>query len=151
MSIKNKNDIPYLKFKEFTDSIAGNETDEWFVTIETLRIFYPKKKSNFDRWINEFAIALTAPCIAKMNYKLDLSFKTAAKFIDCENHIKDNDLFDFLKLVLKPKYFWQRINWNKISLADIEYCLTLFLKYQVRLKIDTNGSTTPHYVQTVVQ
>jgi len=151
MSIRSKNDIPYVKFKEFTESIAGQEHDEWFVAIETLRVFYPKKKSNYDKWISEFAKSLVSEVPARMNYKLDLTFKTAGKFIDCENFTKDDEVIEFLKLVLKPKYFWQRINWNKISLADVEYCLTLFQKFQARLKVDTLTSTTHPYTQTVVR
>lgn len=142
MSIKSKNDIPYLKFMEFQKAIVENPNDEWFVAIQVMQRFYPKKKTNIARYISEFENALLSNEPAKMNFKLDLHFDNAGKFIDCETFIEEQEVIEFLKLVIKPKYFWQRINYNKISVADVTAVLALFTKYQAILRVDTNGFTT---------
>lgn len=144
MSIKSKNDIPYVKFMEFQEAIKEHANDEWFVALQVMQRFYPKKKTNIAECIYEFEQALLSKEPAKMNFKLDLQFTNAGKFIDCETFVQEKDIIEFLKLVIKPKYFWQRINFNKISLADVNAVLALFTKYQAILKVDTNGFTTHH-------
>lgn len=142
MSIRSKNDIPYLKFMEFQNAIKDHADDEWFVALNVMQRFYPNKKTNIAKYIKEFDDALKSDKPANMNFKLDLQFTQAGKFIDAETLTQENEIIEFLKLVIKPKYFWQRINYNKISVADVTAVLALFTKYQAILRVDTNGFTT---------
>jgi len=142
MSIKSKNDIPYLKFIEFQKAIEEHAEDEWFVALQVMQRFYPNKKTKIAERLEDFRKALLSTTPAKMNFKLDLQFTNAGKFIDADTLVQENEIIEFLKLVIKPKYRWQRINYNKISLADVTAVLALFTKYQQILKADTSGFTT---------
>ncbi len=142
MSIKSRNDIPYLKFVEFQKAIEGKENDEWYVALEVMNRFYPNKQTNIAECLDEFNKALSINSVAKMNFKLDLHFKKAVEFIDSDTLTQEKEIIAFLKIVIKPKYFWQRINYNKISLADVTAVLMLFTKYQAILKESTNGFST---------
>lgn len=142
MSIKSKNDISFLKFMEFQKAIEEHKDDEWFVALEVMNRFYPNKQTNIAECLDEFNKALSSNVPAKMNFKLDLHFTKAIDFINAETLTQEKEIIEFLKIVVKPKYFWQRINYNKISLADVNAVLMLFTKYQAILKASTNGFTT---------
>ena len=76
-----------------------------------------------------FLQALQTDGKLRMRYKLDLSvLNTAGNFIDSENYAKDEDVKSLLELILKPKYFWQKVDVNKISITEGEHILANFLK-----------------------
>jgi hypothetical protein len=114
---KNKNDIPYFKFLEFSNIIESQS--EQFIIAETRRIFRPVS-------INDFSKALETPAPFRPNFKLDLDFKTAGKFIDADTYFSDQDYMSFFKLVLKRKYFFKNVNFENISLQEAEYILSKF-------------------------
>jgi hypothetical protein len=76
--------------------------------------------------IEGFSKALESKKKPVLRFKVDLNFEKAVKFIDADTLVKDGDVIDFLKLVTKKKYFWQKIDYNKVSLAEVEYVLGLF-------------------------
>ena len=126
---KDKNDIPYFKFAEF-QSIVGDSKDPELISSEVMRLFYPKQVQAEEYLINDLANAVQRECKPKLNFVIDLTFNKAEKFINCENYIRDQELVEFLKLVIKPKNWWQRIDFKKLSVADVEYVCQLFLLAQ---------------------
>jgi hypothetical protein len=45
----------------------------------------------------------------RLLYKIDISFKTAGRFIDLETFIKDQDDDAFVKATIKPRFPWFKI------------------------------------------
>jgi hypothetical protein len=128
MSIKTKSDIPFLKFLEFSEAIQGVENED-FVKQKVIDFFFKGQKKKNEYKVLNFFQALQTDGKLKMRYKLDLSvLNTAGNFIDSENYAKDEDVKSLLELILKPKYFWQKVDVNKISITEGEYILANFLK-----------------------
>jgi hypothetical protein len=119
MKYRSKNDIKYLDFIAFTEAIEGMETDLVYVATNVVKYF---KTTD----IEGFSKALESKKKPVLRFKVDLNFEKAVKFIDADTLVKDGDVIDFLKLVTKKKYFWQKIDYNKVSLAEVEYVLALF-------------------------
>lgn len=117
---KSKGDISYKTFKDFSKAIDGDYTDN-FIEITTVDYFKPSS-------VSDFALALqTEPNKIKMPYKVDLEFKSAGKFIDCDTFLNDDLIMEFLELVVKPKYFFSRkVNLEKLSISQVEYIVGLF-------------------------
>jgi hypothetical protein len=116
---KDKGDISYLTFKNFSEVIELNDADS-FVTAQTVEYFNPDSVANF-------ALALqTEPKTISIPYKIDFEFKTAGKFIDCDTFLKDEMIVEFLELVVKRKYFWQKVKLEKLSIAQVYYIVGLF-------------------------
>jgi hypothetical protein len=128
MSIKTKSDIPFLKFLEFSEAIQGVENED-FVKQKVIDFFFKGQKKKNEYKILNFLQALQTDGKLRMRYKLDLSvLNTAGNFIDSENYAKDEDVKSLLELILKPKYFWQKVDVNKISITEGEHILANFLK-----------------------
>ena len=128
MSIKTKSDIPFLKFLEFSEAIQGVENED-FVKQKVIDFFFKGQKKKNEYKVLNFLQALQTEGKLRMRYKLDLSvLNTAGNFIDSENHAKDEDVKSLLELILKPKYFWQKVDVNKISITEGEHILANFLK-----------------------
>ncbi len=125
MKYRNKNDVPYFKFKEFSNSIEGREPS--FVLSETLRIFNPDSVEDFSKALE----VKDAPI--KLRFRLNLKFKTAGSFIDVDTYFNDMDHKEFFKLIIKRSYFRKKINFDKLSLAEAEY---IFYKFrEIKLSI----------------
>lgn len=127
MSIKyrSKNDIPYFKFLEFSTIIESKSPS--FVTSETYRIFNPTSIEEFSK-----ALKTSAPC--RLGFKLDLNFKTAGRFIDADTYFLEKEYKDFFKVVLKRRYLFKKVNFDKITLAEAEYILSRFCELKNDLK-----------------
>ena len=116
---KDKGDISYVTFKNFSEIIEVNDSDS-FVTNQTIEYFNPSS-------LDSFALALqTEPKTISMPYKVDLEFATAGKFIDCDTFLKDEMTIEFLELVIKPKYFWQTVRLETLSISQVNYIVGLF-------------------------
>jgi hypothetical protein len=116
---KDKGDISYLTFKNFSEVIEVNDSDS-FVSSQTMEYFNPSS-------LESFALALqTEPKSISIPYKVDLDFKTAGKFIDCDTYLRDGQVLEFLAIVLKPKYFWQKVKIESLSIAQVNYIVGLF-------------------------
>jgi hypothetical protein len=97
------------------------------VASETYRIFDPISLENFSR-----AIKTDAPC--RLSFKLDLNFKTAGRFIDADTFFSERDYKEFFKFVLKPRYLFKKVNFDKITLAEYEYIIGKFAELKNDLK-----------------
>ena len=124
---KDKGDINYITFKNFSEVIEGNDSDS-FITSQTIEYFNPDSMAGFAEALQ------TNPKTLKMPYKLDLTFKTAGKFIDCDTFLKDEMIIEFLELVLKPKNFWSKVDLNKLSIAQVEYVVSKFHEAAAEIK-----------------
>lgn len=130
MKYKDRNDIPFILFQELTKNIEDHKNDTEFITDEVIRLFYPTVTENKDVYAELFSAALTVDCKPKRNFrvKMDLE-KTASVFVDCDTLITDGQLIDMFKIVLSKKYYWSKpIDFEKISVADAEYVLQLFIQ-----------------------
>ena len=146
MSFKSKNDIPYLRFLAFTEEIKGSE-DVVLIGNSILKWLYPNDKRSAEVCINELELALLSKMPAKCNFKIDLDFKKCERFIDASNYLDNGEIIEFLKCILRPKYFWQKIDFENISLADVECVLSFFVSGRKTLKNSTNIFTTRPYRQ----
>lgn len=124
INYKNKNDIPYLKFIEFSDLVEDQPIE--ILIHETNRIFNPVSVDNFSK-----ACVAVAP--AKINYKLDLSFKTAGHFVDSDTYYTNKNYREFFKSILKPRFLFKKINFDKITFAEAEYYISKFLEFKLSL------------------
>jgi predicted SnoaL-like aldol condensation-catalyzing enzyme len=145
MSIKSKNDINYLQFLKFHKEIEGQEDNLEFVADKIIEHFYPNVTDGKAAYVELFANALHSQEKAKFRYNIDLSFKTAKEWINADTRATDGDIPELLSHILKPYYFWQKFDINKLSVADAEHALQLFIKGQVKLGSSTNIFTTRPY------
>lgn len=117
---KNRNDIPFVKFNEFVQAIEGLEDNGEFVAMQIKQIFETNDFEAFDK-------AIKTKGLVNIPYKIDLEFQTAEKWINCDTLTNESETVEFLKLVLKPKYWYsKKINFDKVSLEVAEYVLQLF-------------------------
>ena len=119
-----KNDIPFIKFNQFVQSIEGLEDNGEYVAAQIKEIFETEDFEAFDK-------ALKTNGLVHIPYKIDLEFQNAEKWIDCDTLTSESETIEFLKIVLKPKHWWSRkINFDKISLEQAEYVTRLFTNGQ---------------------
>ena len=121
---KSKNDIPFVKFNQFVQSIEGLEDNGEYVATQIKEIFETDDFEAFDK-------ALKTNGLVDIPYKIDLEFQNAEKWINCDTLTSESETIEFLKIVLKPKHWWSRkINFDKISLELAEYVTRLFTNGQ---------------------
>lgn len=137
MKYKNKNDINYLQFLQFSKEIEGKEDDDSFVAYAIMAIFKPDT-------VEEFRDALMSTDEVVLKHKFELNFKKAYEFIDADTFINDNDTLAFLDMVIKPKYFWQKKSLEKLSYAEAEYIINLFFYLHEKRKRDIHTFITRH-------
>lgn len=128
INYKNKNDIPYFKFLEFSKSIEDQSQE--FIVSETMRIFNPDS-------VEAFSDALKLDKPARFRFRLDLDFKTAGSFIDADTYFNDKEYLEFFKIVLRKRYFFlKKINFDKITLAEAGYIIGRFAEVKETLKAE---------------
>lgn len=133
MKYKTKSDIPFLKFLSFSEGIEELKEDAEGLSNFIIEIFYNGNFKNKERKVVEFLKAIETNGRLKMRYKLNLELiDNASHFIDSENFQRDNEFKSLLELLVKPKYFFQRVDVNKISITEGEHILTAFLSGQVK-------------------
>lgn len=123
--MKSKNDIPFYKYLEYTESIRDNQDDDHVIN-EMMRIFFPKR-TDIQTCIVEFGNAMNQDKENRLKwYKVDFNFVKAASFIDADTFFTEGNYFEFLKIVLVHKIPFLKLNYNKISLATADNILALF-------------------------
>lgn len=145
MNIKSKNDINYLQFLKFTEEITGHEENLEFVADKVIEYFYPDVKEGKAGYVELFSLALLSKEKPKFKYNIDLSFKKATEWINADTRAVEGMMPDLLEQILKPLFFWQKFDINKLSLADAEHALLLFTSGQVKFGQTTNIFTTRPY------
>lgn len=145
MSIRSKSDISFLRFLEFSEDLKEMKDNPQFIEDKVIMLFYGGNYRNKEKKVANFLSALQKPGKLKMKYKLNLSvIDKANNFIDSENFASDKDFDSLLRLLVKKRYFWQKVDVNKISITEGEYILSVFLNGQTKLSNPLNGFTIRH-------
>lgn len=130
MSIKNKGDINFLKFIEFSKAIEDFKDNEKLVGKTIIHYFYNGNFKDEEKKIEEFTQALLTDCDRPLRYKPNLSLEPAGRFVDLENYSKDEELEELLKLLVKPKHIFQKVDVSTLSLQEGSWLLSAFMKGQ---------------------
>lgn len=139
-------DIPYLKFMEFSTQIAERANDLVFIADKVIEHFYPEVKSHEALYVEEFSMALNKDVKKPMPYILSLQKinKTGA-FIDSVNYSEAKDFGNVLQIILRPWYWFGKVNVDKINLSDGNRIMKSFLTESVKLGSLTNIFITRQY------
>jgi hypothetical protein len=122
---KSRADIRYIDFERFNDAIDGRDDDAEYIAEMVMLIFYPKVDLiHTAKCLTEFNKAFNTEGNIQ-NYRIDLKFKKAFKFIDADTFIKDAPI-DFLSIVLKSWIPFKEIDVNKVSLSTAQNAFKLF-------------------------
>ena len=145
-----QNDIPYLKFMEYAELIKDKHNDLEFVAEKIIEFFYPEEKEHFALRVEEFSIALTKTKKSFIPYWLCLKkLNRADHFVNAEKFRNDKDFELLLQTILKPLYWFGKVDATKINLAQgnaimssflselprLSNPLNIFLTHQVRLQL----------------
>lgn len=141
----NTNDIPYLKFMEFSQEISEKPKDAQFILEKTIEYFYPEVKDNFEFYMQEFSNALTVSKPKYIPYFIQLSkLNKAGGFIDAVTYA-DNKLYkELFQSILKPIYWFGKVDVNKITLYEGTRIMQSFIIESTRLRNLTNISIIRH-------
>jgi len=139
------NDIPYLKFMEFSQEIAEHPKDFEFITAKTIEYFYPEVKDNFDLYMQEFSIALTVEKPKYIPYFIRLSkLNTTGNFIDSVTYADNKMYKELFQSILKPLWWFGKVDVNKINLYEGTKIMQSFIKESTRLRNLTSISIIRH-------
>jgi hypothetical protein len=129
MKYKSQNDIPYLKFMKFSEEISENPDDAIFVADKVMEHFYPEVTENEAVCVAEFSIALNTIKKKPLFYLLSLrKLKKADSFIDADTFKNDRDFESVLKMIVRPLWWFGKVDVYKISLQDGNKIMGFFLK-----------------------
>jgi len=123
MNFRTKNDINYFKFLELSEKINEND-DVQFINYETARIFKTKK-------VGKFAMALERKFKIKRRFKINFKLN-AGQWIDADTYKTDGDNLEFLKVILKPRFFWNKV--EQLSLAEAELVISNWVEFSSEIK-----------------
>lgn len=123
------NDIPYLKFMEFSNEIAEHPKDVDFITSKTIEYFYPEVKENHEFYMQEFSVALTVEKPKYIPYFIRLSkLNKTGSFIDNVTYADNKMYKELFASILKPLYWFGKVDINKISLYEGTKIMQSFIK-----------------------
>jgi len=142
---KSTNDIPYLKFMEFSQEISEHPKDFEFITAKTIEYFYPEVKENFEFYMQEFSNALNVTKPKYIPYFIQLSkLNKAGNFIDAVTYA-DNKLYaELFQSILRPWYWFGKVDVNKVNLYEGTKIMQSFIKESTRLRNLTSISIIRH-------
>lgn len=115
MRYKDKNDIDWNVFSEFTDAIDGVEPNE--IAIQIHRFFYIDLPFS-DTPVNKFLKVLERP--SYFNHVLKIDLKTIGQFIDADNYLKAADYTNLLPMFVKPRWHQRKV---KCSVTNVQYAV----------------------------
>lgn len=121
MQYKNQRDIDWIKFAEFSERIDGLNPDQ--INAEVGRTFFPKQKFSIEL-VLEFMKAMETP--APFQYRLDLTFNKADRFIDADTYLTENRKLELAQMLVKPKHRLQKIKWD---LSTVNHACNAFIEY----------------------
>jgi len=139
------NDIPYLKFMEFSQEIADRPKDAQFILDKTMEYFYPEVKDNFQDYMQEFSLALNVEKPKYIPYHIRLSkLNKAGGFIDAVTYA-DNKLYtELFETILRPWYWFGKVDVNKVTLYEGTKIMQSFINESTRLRNLTSISIIRH-------
>lgn len=127
--------ISFLKFQEFSELIEYK--DEYFIQVMT--------EKTFGCDVETFAKELQKDTF-KSRFKFDVSFTKAGRLIDLETLLIERNFKGFFELVLKKKYFWQKIDVNKLSYQEGTYIIQKFYELIAPVKEQHEWIYNPPFV-----
>jgi hypothetical protein len=131
---KTQNDIPYLKFMEYAEVIKDKHNDLEFVAEKIIEFFYPEETEHFALRVEEFSIALSKTKKSFIPYFLCLNkLNRADHFVNAEKFRNDKDFEMLLQTILKPLYWFGKVDATKINLAQGNKIMQSFLTELPRL------------------
>lgn len=133
-------DIPYLKFLQFSQEIAEHSEDLVLIADKVIEHFYPEVTENEALYVEEFWIALQNNPKRFFPYWFVLGkLNKFDNFIDAENFKDDKDYESLLKLILRPLWWFGKVDVNKVSLSDGQKAMSFFLTIcrKSRLRFNT--------------
>lgn len=139
MKYNSTKDIPYLKFMEFSNEISGHSEDHVFIADKVIEHFYPEVTDNHALYVEEFSIALNKQPKGFVPYLVCLGkLKTTEHFIDSVNYSEAKDFSNMFKVILKPWYWFGKVNPEKINLRDGQRIMQSFTTGSMKLKSLSN-------------
>jgi hypothetical protein len=117
---KDKNDIPYIQLLKFSEAMKGNETDIELIAEKTKEFFKTTDLIKFDKALH------TDPKKIKFRYKVEIDLSIINTYVDAELFQGQNDIEALLRLFIRPKYRFQKIDIHKLSYAEAEYIIRSF-------------------------
>ncbi|MHC0441018.1 hypothetical protein [Flavobacterium sp. 3-210] len=117
---KTKNDIPYIKLLAFGKEIKGQETDIDFIAEMVKKHFNTTDLEKFEKALH------TDPIKTKFRYKVVIDLSIINDYIDAEIFQGENDIEALLRMFVKPKHRFQKVDVHKISYAEAEQILKSF-------------------------
>jgi len=139
------NDIPYLKFMEFSNEIKDHTEDVDFITQKTMEYFYPEVTENQLFYMQEFSLALTVEKPKYIPYFIRLSkLDTTEHFIDNVTYADNKMYADLFRNILKPLWWFGKVDVDKINLYQGQKIMQSFIKESTRLKNLTSISIIRH-------
>lgn len=122
-------DIPYLKFLQFSEEIKDHAEDFIFIADKVIEYFYPEVIENEALYVEEFNNALQKTPKRFLKYWINLrQLKKADKFIDADTFKHERDFESLLNIIVKPLYWFGKVDVHKISLADGQKIMSFFLQ-----------------------
>jgi hypothetical protein len=137
MRYKNKNDIKYKDFIEFSKEIEGKSDIE--IAEITMYYFFKNSKPSVEL-LNQFSNSLEAPY--RINVNIDIDINSIGRFIDVDNYLKDQNITELLKILVKPKLF-RGFNIDNVSLAVVETMLIKATEAIMIVKSNFEGIFNP--------
>lgn len=135
----NQSDIPYLKFLEFSEAIANHSKDIELIAEKTIEYFYPEATDNFVLYVEEFRNALHKPKKSVIPYFLCLKkLNRADNFVNAEKFRNEKDYELLLQLILRPLYWFGKVDVSKINLTQGNNIMQSFLNELPRLSNPLN-------------
>ena len=126
MRYKTQNDIDFEIFREYSERIQDLEPEE--VLQETISTFFPKSKTPY-KDVVDFHEALKTKGL--FEYKIDLEFKHAGRFIDADTFLIRDDLIELAKLLIKKRHIFQKV---RLSLGVVNHITEKFLEFAAPIK-----------------
>jgi len=142
---KSTNDIPYLKFMEFSQEIVEHPKDTALILEKTMEYFYPDVKDNFDGYLQEFSNALNTEKPKYIPYHIRLSkLNKAGHFIDAVTYADNKMYAELFETILRPWFWFGKVDVNKITLYEGTKIMQSFIKESTRLRNLTSISIIRH-------
>lgn len=125
MRYKDTGSIDFATFNEYASRLTELTPDE--IAIDTLRTFYPGEQYS-SVLLNHFLKAIETT--GSFDYRLDLSLKIAATFIDADTYYQDGNKLALAKMLIRKKWQQRLMFWKPIfySVAAVNYAVDAFVK-----------------------
>ena len=132
---KTKNDIPYIKFMEFSNDIAQHSEDAVYIADKVIEYFYPEVTQDHAMYVEEFSIALQKEKKRFIPYLISLKklYRTD-HFIDASIYSDTKAYAELFKIILRPLHWFGNVNTDKINLYQGTKIMSFFKNGSLKSK-----------------